>query len=654
MASTVARRQHEPFARLRRPMRSADPAACNVATHEEPAGGLAGMVLGLQRSVGNAATAALLMAGQPKLVVGAAGDRYEREADEIARVVVGRLARRPHDGSSATHGGEHEHEHENEHQHEVQGTQRAGRISLRREAEVGAAGGEVAETTEQAIHAARRGGSPLDPATRTSMEVAFGADFSGVRLHAGPEAAALNERVQAKAFTVGGDIMFRDGLPDAGSHDGQALLAHELTHTIQQGAAGAASPGASVARQVSVQRMAFMNTRWQDAIDAKVSAGGTLGVLLMNDAAGPPAVVKAGETFTAEAIVAANMLNSVAGGQKSGAPEARPVDEAEAKEIHARAKALLEAKNGKPLSPMENRREHSVLEKLEAGRGVMVYGYAKGEDLGDAFTGKKDDAGNLDPNKQTKKGAFGKRKLREGSASHAFFKSPDMMAALGRAAAADVVLGNFDRLIGTLSLQNVMIDLESGKLIWIDNVHAGSWAVLATQIAKTGRAQGAEDGVKEWANRLSVKDFVNGDFAKMADRLLGQLQNELGPGGLLVNQMRQEDQAAVSKTFLRSRSMLKRWFADGMTAGKTQALRTLKDVDTLIAGVPEDMKVEVATSLIARRLVLEGRDPSQAWAAAGRRLPKGLRPKKRRRGEDKTDMPEPVPPPEDAPQDSGD
>ena len=78
------------------------------------------------------------------------------------------------------------------------------------------------------------------------MEQAFGADFSGVRVHAGPRAADLNDRIQAKAFTTGNNIFFRDGLPDANTHDGQSLLAHELTHTIQQGGgvqrAGATTP----------------------------------------------------------------------------------------------------------------------------------------------------------------------------------------------------------------------------------------------------------------------------------------------------------------------------------------------------------------------------------------------------------------------------
>ncbi len=75
------------------------------------------------------------------------------------------------------------------------------------------------------------------------MEGAFGADFSQVRVHSGSASSKLNDRVQAKAFTIGNDIFFRDGVPDARTSHGQELLAHELTHTVQQGAARSLDTG---------------------------------------------------------------------------------------------------------------------------------------------------------------------------------------------------------------------------------------------------------------------------------------------------------------------------------------------------------------------------------------------------------------------------
>jgi hypothetical protein len=66
------------------------------------------------------------------------------------------------------------------------------------------------------------------------MEPALGADFSGVRVHADAGADALNQSLQARAFTTGQDVFFRQGAYNPGSSSGRELLAHELTHVVQQ------------------------------------------------------------------------------------------------------------------------------------------------------------------------------------------------------------------------------------------------------------------------------------------------------------------------------------------------------------------------------------------------------------------------------------
>ena len=66
------------------------------------------------------------------------------------------------------------------------------------------------------------------------MESGFGSDFSHVRLHTGAEPAELNRRLQARAFTVGSDVFMGEN-SDLRSPAGQELLAHELTHVVQQG-----------------------------------------------------------------------------------------------------------------------------------------------------------------------------------------------------------------------------------------------------------------------------------------------------------------------------------------------------------------------------------------------------------------------------------
>jgi len=70
------------------------------------------------------------------------------------------------------------------------------------------------------------------------MEPRFGFDFSMIRIHSDSEADAQNRELHARAFTVGSDIFFRHGEYTPGSGDGNRLLAHELTHTLQQSATG--------------------------------------------------------------------------------------------------------------------------------------------------------------------------------------------------------------------------------------------------------------------------------------------------------------------------------------------------------------------------------------------------------------------------------
>lgn len=78
------------------------------------------------------------------------------------------------------------------------------------------------------------GGSPLEEGVRTDMESRLGADFSDVRVHTDGQAHESAAAVNAQAYTVGSDIVFQSGNFDPGSAAGQHMLAHELTHVVQQ------------------------------------------------------------------------------------------------------------------------------------------------------------------------------------------------------------------------------------------------------------------------------------------------------------------------------------------------------------------------------------------------------------------------------------
>lgn len=81
----------------------------------------------------------------------------------------------------------------------------------------------------------RSAGEPLDHATRSLMEARLGHDFSQVRVHADSGAAESNRLLDAEAYTVGNHIAFAQGSFNPSSEEGRKLLAHELTHVVQQG-----------------------------------------------------------------------------------------------------------------------------------------------------------------------------------------------------------------------------------------------------------------------------------------------------------------------------------------------------------------------------------------------------------------------------------
>ncbi len=101
---------------------------------------------------------------------------------------------------------------------------------------------ETNDELENRINASKGLGEPLADSMRQSLEPRFGADFGEVKVHTGAEANTLSRQLKAEAFTTGKDIFFKEGRYQPDSEDGQKLIAHELTHVVQQG-------GASVSRK---------------------------------------------------------------------------------------------------------------------------------------------------------------------------------------------------------------------------------------------------------------------------------------------------------------------------------------------------------------------------------------------------------------------
>ena len=89
-------------------------------------------------------------------------------------------------------------------------------------------------TLEARLKASKGRGKPLLKETRSFMEPRFGQDFSGVQVHTGSDAVQMNRELGAQAFTHGQDIYLGAGKYAPKSSQGKRLLAHELTHVVQQ------------------------------------------------------------------------------------------------------------------------------------------------------------------------------------------------------------------------------------------------------------------------------------------------------------------------------------------------------------------------------------------------------------------------------------
>ncbi|MCA9957910.1 MAG: DUF4157 domain-containing protein [Anaerolineales bacterium] len=94
---------------------------------------------------------------------------------------------------------------------------------------------EVEDDVAHTINGRRGQGSALDESLAAKAGQVMGQDFSGVRVHTDNHADQLSQQLQAKAFTTGSDIFFRQGEYNPGSAAGQHLISHELTHVAQQG-----------------------------------------------------------------------------------------------------------------------------------------------------------------------------------------------------------------------------------------------------------------------------------------------------------------------------------------------------------------------------------------------------------------------------------
>ncbi|HSE38995.1 MAG TPA: DUF4157 domain-containing protein, partial [Blastocatellia bacterium] len=241
------------------------PAGNQVSSHSNRA---FGDILAVQRSAGNRATVSLLLrsggsttpAIQAKLRIGPSGDSYEQEADRVADQVM----QGSHEGSilsagpqnvqracaACSNGGGKCPRCEEEEiqrkpfsstttpfiQRAIDAETQGNNADARSDSSAGRNfdAGPVSNGAAGLIQSQRNGGERLADSARAFFESRLRYDFSQVRTHTGPEAEEAARAVNARAFTIGRDVFFGAGEYSPETSEGQRLLAHELTHVVQQ------------------------------------------------------------------------------------------------------------------------------------------------------------------------------------------------------------------------------------------------------------------------------------------------------------------------------------------------------------------------------------------------------------------------------------
>ena len=572
------------------PGRMAEPPAQAQALARASGGrlGRAGAaLLQLQRCYGNRCVQQVISAAreatdpsavpapQAKLVIGPPGDGYEGEADRVAGQVTRLPAVRRQQRADTRASGV-----------------RAGPDPQPPRTRALVPGGP-----KRGMPAAGAAGMPLPGPLKEEFEAAFGADFGAVRVHAGDQAAQLSRGLQAQAFTHGPDVFFGAGRYAPGTAAGRRLLAHELTHVVQQGGAPAkrgpapSGPGTPVTRAprgdaapgnsagLIQRKLSWTNTQWGKAQTAWASGGGTVGVVFVTDKpTNDPVVVKTGEEAPAEVVLAANLHRPREGGKWAAkAPGARTVPTAEGHQIKQEVGQRVLGE-GRPDWETGKDRAVKIIGKADQP-GTMVFEYARGEEF-------KDILEQLRP-------------LRAKDSPLSFFKDEHFVRSLGRVAAIDIFTGNYDRLAaGHMNAENFKIYKD--EILLIDNVFAKEPA--AAFKSTSGNAPGAAS-YDAWTGKRWTEMLRDADLGGIAEALIQSIQT----GMKLTIKLKTETEIepADRKTIEDALKETKDWLLQGLKEGYVWLHAAgAGDLGQLTEGIaPEDVG-EVQASLKKRMTFL--------------------------------------------------
>ncbi|MFN5727444.1 MAG: DUF4157 domain-containing protein [Pseudanabaena sp.] len=445
---------------------------------------------------------------QAKLSIGAPNDKYEQEADATASKVVQQI-NSPIQDQSVQREASMEEEEELQ-MKPISSIQREASMeeeeelqmkpisSIQREAEMeeeedlqmkslvqrreNLGGGEASLDLESSIQSARGSGQSLDPNLQDKMGQAMGADFSGVKVHTDSQSDQLNKSIQAKAFTTGQDVFFRQGAYNPSSASGQELIAHELTHVVQQG-------GASLKTNKPVQRKTTKKLNQSESQHLPITNTQSISL----QAAFEPAYVN--DTAQLHNINSSDKdTGTVSGGKKLKAGEQIEADESDSKASGEWIGAKAGGKTG------YIRKSKIVFKRVLVNPtdpdfdGNATGNIESGQEPTDKFGGGFDSiAGGLEVS-SLKSNQNGKLDDIEGSKN---------TTAFGAKSGLDVVSGTGDALTGLFGMAGNAMKISRDKTAW-ENLEAGYGFVEslgkstsgATKIADSiAKASGAKDGV---------------------------------------------------------------------------------------------------------------------------------------------------------------
>ncbi|HEX5168485.1 MAG TPA: DUF4157 domain-containing protein [Cyclobacteriaceae bacterium] len=201
---------------------------------------------------------------QPKLIVGPVDDPYEREADTVAEKVM-RMSDRDEEPLQPKISPLNV-------QLKCAECEEEERQLQKKDNGNGSYDREVPSLVNNVINSS---GKSLDPGTKSFMESRFDYDFSGIKIHTDEIAAKSARSINALAYTSGNNIVFNEDQYSPGSQKGRQLLAHELTHVLQQGHA---------AQSKVIQRAAFVCDEYQTSYRSSYNPGPGIAITLSGNA----------------------------------------------------------------------------------------------------------------------------------------------------------------------------------------------------------------------------------------------------------------------------------------------------------------------------------------------------------------------------------